>query len=229
MNASRFALMLLTTTLLAGCQTLLTKPGDSAEHLPVPPQPPVPQAFNNGAIFQPAQSTALFEDYKARRVGDLLTVLLVERTDARKSAATSVAKDSSLNMDVSRIDIFGRPVSTSGTSLLGATAESQNAFDGAGDSTQSNQLDGQITVTVAEVLSNGNLMVQGEKWLGINQGKEFVRLRGIVRQVDIGADNSVRSTQIANAQVSYGGTGTIAESNTMGWLTRFFASPLMPL
>ena len=82
---------------------------------------------------------------------------------------------------------------------------------------------------VAEVLPNGNLVVQGEKWLGINQGNEFVRMRGIIRPVDITADNTVQSTQVANAQLYYGGTGALRDSNTPGWLTRFFSSPIWPI
>jgi flagellar L-ring protein FlgH len=89
-------------------------------------------------------------------------------------------------------------------------------------------LEGSIAVTVADVLPNGNLIVQGEKWMRINQGEEYIRLRGIVRPVDIGANNSVLSTQIADAQFAYGGTGAVAASSSPGWLSRFFGSPLWP-
>ncbi|HKK03898.1 MAG TPA: flagellar basal body L-ring protein FlgH, partial [Gammaproteobacteria bacterium] len=102
------------------------------------------------------------------------------------------------------------------------------SFDGEGDAAQSNQLEGSITVTVSEVLPNGNLVIQGEKWVKINQGQEYIRLRGIVRPVDIGPDNTVLSTQVADAQLAYGGTGVVAQSNSPGWLTRFFNSPLWP-
>jgi flagellar L-ring protein precursor FlgH len=213
---------------LTGCETLSPKPGDQPQYKPVQPPAPIPQAFNNGAIYQAASSNGLFEDYKARRVGDLLTILLVERTNARKSASTSVSKDSELEVNVGQMEIAGRPITQRTGSLFGLTGNNNRAFDGAGDSAQSNQLDGEITVTVAEVLSNGNLVVQGEKWLGINQGKEYVRLRGIVRPVDITAANTVNSTQVANVEVYYGGTGAVADSNAMGWFMRFFMSALLP-
>lgn len=227
-NMVRVLLSLAVLVPLVGCESMPPRPGDTPEYHAILPPPPVPQMFNNGAIYQPAQSTALFEDYKARRVGDLLSVILVESTNASKSASTKIAKDNELELDIASADIFGRPVSTSGYKLLGAKGKHNRAFDGSGDTAQSNRLRGQITVTVAEVLSNGNLVVQGEKWLGLNQGQEYVRLRGIVRPVDISANNTVLSTQVANAQVYYGGTGAVAESNTMGWLARFFNHPVWP-
>ena len=233
LNLPRLALALAAVG-LAACSTLNPpKPGDSLEYRPVAPVMPIPPAANNGAIFQAAQGQGLFEDYKARRVGDLVTVVLAEKTNAKKSAETSTAKNSNLSMDVGQF----RPwrvvneltaLSALGGSVLGAAGTGDRTFDGSGDSSQSNQLNGEITVTVAEVLPNGNLVVQGEKWLGINQGNEFVRLRGIIRPVDISATNTVQSTQVANAQLYYGGTGAIQDSNAQGWLSRFFNSPIWP-
>jgi flagellar L-ring protein precursor FlgH len=106
--------------------------------------------------------------------------------------------------------------------------DGERTFDGNGSSSQSNQLTGQITVTVAQRLSNGNLMVRGEKWLTINQGQELVRIAGIVRPQDIGQDNTVPSTRVADARISYTGRGTLADANTRGWLSRFFNSKWMP-
>jgi flagellar L-ring protein precursor FlgH len=118
------------------------------------------------------------------------------------------------------IKLNGNPISTS--------LQSANDFSGKADSEQSNKLRGSITVTVAQVLPNGNLIVQGEKWIAINQGDEYVRLRGIVRPVDIKADNTVVSTQVADAQIIYRGKGAPADSNAMGWLARCFLSPIWP-
>ncbi|ADC61620.1 flagellar basal body L-ring protein FlgH [Allochromatium vinosum] len=221
---------LLVAFALSGCATLNPpKPGDSAEYRPVAPLEPRPASANNGAIFQPALGAALFEDRKALRVGDLVTVMLNEKTNAKKSSATSTAKDSNATMDVGNVTIAGRTVLAADAQLLGLSSKAGRTFDGSGDSSQSNQFSGEITVTVAEVLPNGNLVIQGEKWLGINQGNEFVRLRGIVRPVDITKDNKVNSTQIANAQLYYGGTGALQDSNAQGWLTRFFNSPILPI
>jgi flagellar L-ring protein precursor FlgH len=207
---------------LGGCATVGgVSRGDDPDFSAIEPPQPVPAEFNNGAIYQASYGTGLFEDYKARRVGDVLTVLLAERTQARKSANTSTTKDSSVSIETPTV--LGREYPRLNSSLEGS-----RAFDGSGDSAQSNQLDGSIAVMVSEVLPNGNLMVQGEKWIRINQGQEFIRLRGIVRPVDVRADNTILSTQIANAQVAYGGSGTLADSNSPGWLTRFFNSPIWP-
>ncbi|WP_081763285.1 flagellar basal body L-ring protein FlgH [Imhoffiella purpurea] len=213
---------------LAACSTINPpRPGDSAEYRPVAPIAPVPADFNKGAIYQASQSQGLFEDYKARHVGDLVTVELVEKTDAKKSSATSTSKDSGVDFSLGDISVAGRTLA--GADLLVGSGDGSRTFDGSGDSSQSNSLTGDITVTVAEVLPNGNLVIQGEKWLSINQGSEYVRLRGIIRPVDISTTNTVQSTQIANAEVSYGGTGTLRDSNAPGWLTRFFNSPLWPI
>lgn len=226
----RRILFLLALLGLAGCSTLNPpKPGDSAEYRPAAPIPPLPPASNNGAIFQANQGQSLFEDYKGRRVGDLVTVVLAENTNAKKSAATTTGKSSSLESTVGNLTLAGQSIPGNGGAILGLSSADDRTFDGSGDSSQSNQLSGQITVTVAEVLPNGNLVVQGEKWLGINQGNEFVRMRGIIRPVDITADNTVQSTQVANAQLYYGGTGALRDSNTPGWLTRFFSSPIWPI
>nr|WP_223296770.1 flagellar basal body L-ring protein FlgH [Thiorhodovibrio frisius] len=201
--------------------------GDDPDFLAASAPAPLPQQYNNGAIFQAAQSRGLFEDYKARQVGDLLNVILIEKTDASKTAKTSATKDSNVDIDVARLDFNGTPVSPLG-SLVGINSDAKRSFDGQGDSEQSNSLEGNISVTVAEVLPNGNLVIQGEKWLGLNQGKEYVRLRGIVRPVDITAENTVLSTQVGDVQIYYGGTGAVADSNAMGWIMRFFISAIMP-
>lgn len=233
MNASihrrfRAALaLMLAGAVLGGCASMTpVKRGDDPEFQAAEPPAPIPAEFNNGAIFQASYGTGLFEDYKARRVGDVLTVLLAERTQARKSANTSSSKDSSVQIDPPTI--FGGDVTVDGRQIFHNSIQGSRSFDGRGNSAQSNQLDGYITVTVADVMPNGNLVVQGEKWIRINQGEEYIRLRGIVRPVDVRADNTVLSTQIANAQVAYGGSGTLADSNNPGWLTRFFNSPVWP-
>lgn len=228
MITHRTVLLALSALTLVGCDSLPVKRGEDPDFVAAPPVQPLPQQFNNGAIFQPAASRGLFEDYKARQVGDLLNVLLVERTNASKSAKTSLSKESGINAEVRRLDIFGAQLDRDGR-LLGIDADAGRDFDGSGDSKQSNSLSGQITVTVADVLPNGNLIVQGEKWIGLNQGKEYVRLRGIVRPFDITTTNTVLSTQVGDVQIYYGGTGAVADSNAAGWFTRFFLSPFFPI
>ncbi|MBK1673448.1 flagellar basal body L-ring protein [Ectothiorhodospira shaposhnikovii] len=211
----------------SGCATLSSvERGDDPNFATVMPPMPIPPEHNNGAIFQPTAVQGLFADYKARQVGDVLTVLLAERTQASKSASTSTSKEANVNM--ANPTILGRPVTRDGRPLLNTEISGSRDFDGQGSASQSNQLDGSITVMVSEVLPNGNLVVQGEKWLKINQGEEYIRLRGIVRPVDIRTDNTILSTQVASAQVAYGGRGALADSNRQGWLSRFFNSPVWP-
>jgi flagellar L-ring protein precursor FlgH len=222
----RLSLPLLACALAACAGAPKGYQGGDERFTSVPPIQPVSSQHNHGAIFHTASAQSLFQDYKAGRVGDVLTVVLAERTNARKSAGASTSKESSVRM--TGPTIAGRPVTRNGVPILETEINGSRSFDGQGDAAQSNLLEGSITVTVAEVLPNGNLRVQGEKWMRINQGEEYIRLRGIVRPVDIRADNSVFSTQVADAQLAYGGTGTVAHSSSPGWLTRFFNSPAWP-
>jgi len=119
-------------------------------------------------------------------------------------------------------------VDTLATRRMNANFRGTRDFSGDGASSQQNSLSGEITVTVERVLSNGNLMIRGQKNIGINQGSEYIKLSGIVRPQDIRSDNSVVSTRIANAHIVYGGQGVINDANNQGWLARFFNSPVFP-
>lgn len=200
-----------------------------------PPEPdysatlpePSPQATaGNGAIYQTGHDIALFENSVARRIGDTLTIRLNESTNASKSSSTTTKKASSA--EISGPTVAGRPVTVNGVEVLSGGMDSETAFDGQGDSSQSNKLSGEITVTVAQRLANGNLLVRGQKWIAINQGKEYVRVQGIVRPIDIDPDNSISSLKVADAMISYGGKGTLADANAPGLLARFFNSKWMP-
>ncbi|MCP4406975.1 MAG: flagellar basal body L-ring protein FlgH [Gammaproteobacteria bacterium] len=212
--------------LLVGCAIIPPERGEP-EYAPALPSDPLPSEHSNGSIYQSGHDIALFEDIRAKRVGDILTVLLVEETDAKKSATTSTSRDT--DVTIPNPTLFGGNVSLNGRSILQNTLTSEHKFDGTGDSAQSNKLDGNITVSVVRVLANGNLLVQGEKWISINQGDEYIRLKGIVRPVDIRPDNTVLSTQIGNTLIAYGGAGSLARSNRKGWLAEFFTSILWPL
>ena len=174
---------------------------------------------SNGAIFQPGMRRALLEDRRARRVGDIITVNLVERTTAQKNANTSTGRKSNLSGGLSAAS-NKLPLS----SLAGLTAEAETAssFEGKGAAAANNAFNGTITVTVIDVLANGNLLVSGEKMLTINQGNEFIRFSGVVNADNVTASNTVQSTQVADARIEYRGSGFIDESNSVGWLHRFF-------
>lgn len=180
----------------------------------------------NGAIFHTGHDLPLFRNTVAHRVGDVLTITLQEQTQASKSATTTTKKTTTEAMAAPTL--LGAPLTVHGKNILNNNLNDATTFDGEGTSAQSNTLNGSISVTVAKRLANGNLLVRGEKWLTINQGREFVRISGIVRPVDIQPDNTVPSTQVADAVIAYGGQGTLADANTKGWLARFFDSKWMP-
>lgn len=218
----RAAPLLAGALLLAGCAGVPSY--DDPHYAPTLPVAQTTPPVADGAIYHPASSMELFNDPRAHRVGDILTITLVESTAASKTATTSTSKKNDVDIDAP--SIYGHTLPRSGGSL--ATLGSDNSFDGQGQSSQSNSLTGQLTVTVAQRLSNGNLVVRGEKWLTINQGQELVRIAGIVRPQDINPDNTVESTRVADARITYTGRGTLADSNTQGWLSRFFNSKWMP-
>jgi flagellar L-ring protein precursor FlgH len=186
--------------------------------------PPVPRT--EGAIYQTGQQMELFADLKARRVGDVLTIRLTETTSASKSAVTKTTKTTSVNN--TGPTLFGKTYTTNGVPIGTVTLAGADAFDGEGQSTQGNSLAGSLTVTVMEVQPNGNLVVQGDKTLKLNQGDEFVHVSGTVRSSDIATDNTVTSDRVADAHISYSGKGVIDSSNRMGWLARFFNSAFSP-
>jgi flagellar L-ring protein FlgH len=198
-------------------------------HKPDPVVPrvlPPPTPRTDGAIYQAGQQIELFADLKARRVGDVLTIRLTEVTNASKSAVTKTTKTTSVNN--SGPTILGRTITTGGVPIFTTTLAGADSFDGEGSSTQGNSLAGSLTVTVMEVQSNGNLVVQGDKTLKLNQGDEFVHVSGVVRIADIQVDNTVTSDRVSDAHISYSGKGVIDSSNRMGWLARFFNSAFAP-
>jgi flagellar L-ring protein precursor FlgH len=224
----------MSATRAAGLGALLLLPAcglmPAKDHKPDPVvarvlPPPTPRT--EGAIYQAGQQMELFADIKARRVGDVLTVHLTESTNASKAAVTKTTKTTSAAN--TGATILGRTITHAGVPIVGNAAFSgADSFDGEGSSTQSNSLAGSLTVTVTAVQSNGNLVVQGDKTLKLNQGDEFVHISGVVRQADIQTDNTVTSDKIADAKISYSGKGVINSSNQMGWLARFFNSVFAP-
>jgi flagellar L-ring protein FlgH len=184
---------------------------------PVEVAPPA-QPATNGAIFQAGGGyAALYEGWRARRVGDPLTIVLVERTAASKSASSKLDSDGQFGItppSTGPLSSVFRPsdIATSGT----------RGFNGKGSADQANSLSGEVSVTVAEVYANGTMLVQGQKRMTLNRGDEFVRIKGIVRFADIDANNRVPSTRVADAQIAYTGKGDVARAGRQGWLSRFF-------
>ncbi|MBV8043969.1 MAG: flagellar basal body L-ring protein FlgH [Pluralibacter sp.] len=178
---------------------------------------------SQGTLYNRSYVMTLFQDRRAYRVGDMLTVSLDEKTTSSKQADTRYGKSSDASIGGDSSTSSGTPKNFSGN------INANRDFDGSAQSSQKNSLQGAITVVVASVLPNGNLQVRGEKWLKLNQGDEYIRLSGLVRVEDIDGLNRVSSQRLADARISYTGRGTMADSNNPGWLTKFFYSPLSPI
>ncbi|GHT83594.1 flagellar L-ring protein [Betaproteobacteria bacterium] len=208
---------------VAGCASISPTP-PTAVHQPMSARPvaSAPVVVANGAIFQQDSNRPLFEDRRARRVGDVLTINLVERTSAQKSANSSASRSSALSGGIAGTT----KLPLGALNGLSAEAGVDSEFTGAGAAAANNVFTGTITVTVVDVLANGNLLVSGEKMLAINQGNEYIRFSGVVNATTITGANTVQSTQVADARIEYRGSGFIDEHNTMGWLQRFFGAIL---
>lgn len=210
----------LLAVLLAGCASRAPQLTSASATDPLLPRGVVQRAGVSGGVFS-SDAVPLTSDSRAYRVGDVVTVLLQETTQASKSASTDFSKASSVALGA---------VSALGKSFprTAVDASADRSFAGDASSTQQNALSGAITVVVQEVLPNGLLRVAGEKSLTLNQGEELLRLAGFLRAADIDADNRVSSLRVANARIGYSARGALADANTPGWLTRFFTGPLMP-
>jgi flagellar L-ring protein precursor FlgH len=210
---------LLGIVLLAGCATpaQVAMRDDDDDHMPLQR---MARGGVSGGVFT-ADTVSLTSDSRAYRVGDAVTVILQETTQASKRAGTSISKGSSVG--ISPLAALGKVYDKVAVDI---TADRD--FQGDATSTQQNALSGSLTVIVQEVLPNGLLRVAGEKNLMLNQGEEFVRLKGFVRAADVDSDNRVSSLRVANARIAYSARGALADANQPGWLTRFFNSPLMP-
>ncbi|MCP3751101.1 flagellar basal body L-ring protein FlgH [Pseudomonas sp. SBB6] len=216
--------------LLAGCVAPTPKPNDPY-YAPVLPRTPLPAAANNGSIYQAGFEQNLYSDRKAFRVGDIITITLNERTQASKNANSQIGKNSKAELGLT--SLFGSSVTTNnpfgdGDLSLSAGYSGDRSTKGDSKAAQGNTLTGSITVTVADVLPNGIIAVRGEKWLTLNTGDELVRIAGMIRADDIATDNTVPSTRVADARITYSGTGSFADASQPGWLDRFFISPLWP-
>ncbi len=212
---------------------------------PVFPDRPPEQTPDMGSIYFPKEGISLYEDIKARKVGDIITVVLTEKTNASKTSNSKYEKQSQETLPAPVI--FGSavnpnnganydlpkqlpvPLQTGDNLGLTTNFSGDTKFTGTADAKQENQLIGTITVVVTKVYSNGNLHVRGEKWITINDGDEFVRVSGIVRNEDISPENQIDSNRIADARITYSGRGSFANSSKPGWLMKILTSPWFPI
>jgi len=210
--------LLLLPLLLAACasvpEPIIRQPSSVAP----PPQPLPPPA--DGAIFHAASYRPVFEDRRARAVGDVLTVVINEKTSATKSADDTGSKTASSDSSITRL--FKVPAAT--LSGLGSAGSTANSYEDKGGASSSNSFSGTISVTVIDVQPNGNLVVSGEKQVAFDKGTEFVRFSGVVNPTSITAGNVVTSTQVADARFEYRTNTRIDKTELMSSLARFFLS-----
>ena len=237
-HAGRFAVIALAGAFLAGCSTPPRHDPEFAATFPAAHDSPQPAQAATGAIFQIGYETRLFEDTRAHHVGDILTIQLSEANNAQKSANNAISKKDNAKIDNPTIlgaspefalpGVLPLAAAAGAKNSLASSISSANDFAGKADAKQSNSLTGSITVTVSDVLPNGNLMVRGERRINLNDGNEYIKIAGMVRPIDIAADNSVLSTKIADATIIYSGDGASADSNRAGWLQSYFLRAVMP-
>lgn len=219
MSTKACNLLFISMSILAasGCSHA-AKLSDKVQPIPATIAPPPPAPAPTGSLWHPARGTvlALAEDRRARAVGDMLTIRLVERLQAQKTTGQDASRSSSRSLDLPD----AKPFSWIPEGLFSGGADS--SFSGGGSARQENRLSGEITVFVTAVLPNGALAIAGDRRLTLTRGEEQVQLTGIVRPEDIGPDNRVASTRVADAQLRYTGTGEVAAQAKQGWLSRFF-------
>lgn len=225
-------LLLIMMVGVAGCASVeQARPGDPRYQPVIPPAISAGQQ-GVGSIYASGAGISLWEDKRARRIGDIITVYLDERTTSSKSNKTEIDKEDSINMNVN--SLLGAvpqgtlPIGPNTAWNLNTVTTNNRAFAGDAGSDQSNRLIGQISVTVVDVLPNGILVVRGEKWMTLSQGDEFIRIEGLLRPSDIAPDNTVVSTRLADARLTYSATGALADAQRQGWMSRVFNSPWWP-
>jgi flagellar L-ring protein precursor FlgH len=209
---------------LAACQALNAPPPvDVAQPTTgVRPLAVVPPPINNGAIFQSAAYRPLFEDHRARLVGDTITVQIVEKVSASQTSTSSVDKSGKVEAGITALPFF----SSNSFARASAAGSSSNTFAGKGSTENSNDFSGTITATVIDVLPNGHLVIAGEKQIGVNHNVDVLRFSGQVDPRTIQSGNVVASAQVANVRIENRGRGQQAEAQGIGWLARFFLNVL---
>lgn len=222
-NGFNFSSVVLAVVLIcSGCQSVPQKVTvDFVEPKVAMPNPAATaQRSANGSLFNPYNYRPAFEDPRARTVGDIVTIMIVENISASQKSASTIDRNSSLGSEISAL-----PLQTAtGLATLNAGASTSNTFSGKGGTESTNTFTGSITTTVIEVLPNGNLVILGEKQIGVNQNVDVLRFSGTIDPRIMQPGNIVNSTQVANVRVESKGRGAQGEAQTVGWLSRFFLS-----
>jgi flagellar L-ring protein precursor FlgH len=220
MIALRFLALFAIVYLLQGCATepvdMVLRP--SPEFQPVYPLASDRQKIATGGIYSNRQSDAWFGRGRNYQVGDVITVLLNESTQAARTQNSDVSRESKNSLPTGFSSVLaGKSPFLAGLDLN----NSSNGSKGAGKADQQASLSGSVAVTVVEILANGNLMIRGEKKLGLSEGTEVIQVSGVIRPEDVGPNSTVQSRRLANAQIAYRGSGDLANANKAGWGTSF--------
>jgi flagellar L-ring protein precursor FlgH len=215
--------------LVSGCASIdqaKTLP-DDPDFAPILPEMEDEPLVPTGSLFKLNYVNNIYSDSKAHRVGDIISVILSESTQAQKNAKTEIKKENSATLNP--ITGFGGEAINFKNKAIQFGYDQESDFKGDSKANQGNSLSGNISVHVLRVLPNGNLMIRGEKWMSLNNGDEYIRLTGVIRPQDINSNNTVTSSKVANARIQYAGTGTFADVQEQGWLSAFFSSSWWPL
>jgi flagellar L-ring protein FlgH len=207
---------------LSGCNATLFPRVEVADTAPVEPTVGESPRVSNGAIFQQASFRPLFEDHRARHVGDILVIRIEEKISASQSSKSNIDKGGSLEASVSALPGIPSKAFARGT----ASGSSNNSFEAEGKTESSNLFSGKVTATLTRVLPNGHLVVTGEKQIGVNSNVDVLRFSGQVDPRTIQPGNTVSSTQVANVRLEQRGRGAQAEAQVIGWLARVFLTVL---
>lgn len=207
---------------LAGCNATLFPRVEVADTAPVEPAAAEPARVSNGAIFQQASFRPLFEDHRARHVGDILVIKIEEKISASQSSKSNIDKTGKVDAAVSALPGIPSKAFARGT----ATGSSSNSFEAEGKTESSNLFSGSVSATVTRVLPNGHLIVTGEKQIGVNSNVDVLRFSGQIDPRSIQPGNTVSSTQVANVRLEQRGRGAQAEAQVIGWLARVFLTVL---
>lgn len=208
-------------SLLAGCSTIWPRVEVAETAPPLPSAMPENRPIN-GSLFAAGGYRPLFEDYRARLVGDTLTVTIVEKVAATQKSTSSIDKSGSVSAGISAIP----GLKASALARAAAGGNSANTFAGKGAVENSNEFSGTITAVVRDVLPNGHLVIAGEKQIGVNENVDVLRFSGQLDPRAIQPGNTVASAQIANVRLEQRGRGQQSEAQAMGWLGRAFMSVL---
>lgn len=221
-RACSLSVGLLALISLVGCASVSQPRVDVADTRPMAAVPVIAPPPINGAIFQSGQYRPLFEDHRARLVGDVLTVAIVEKVSATQSSSSSIGKKGSVSAGVTAVPF----VPAASLSKLSAEGSANNSFEGKGATENTNDFSGTITTTVTGVLPNGHLLISGEKQIGVNANVDVLRFSGQVDPRSIQTGNTVPSALVANVRVEHRGRGATSDANQVGWLSRFFLNVL---